>query len=302
MESLKSPEILWHYTDANGLLGILQSQGFWASSATYLNDDQELKYGVVRLAQTLLSIADVLGWEHHVDEYGYSIRQYALALAGDEKVRVEIPLVPDTYIVSFCEDGDILSQWRGYSEGSGFALGFDRALLERFVKSSLKPPARLGKVQYGDTASKNMFDSLILNQFACSTDLPQVNKRLPHPQIWDQFHESSTFPQVDIKELLQEVGWCKHGAFAEEKEWRLKIDRPESVKVRAKAGDLLPYAEFSFPPSALKEVRLGPGGFRDLRETAVKHALQDQGFSVFKHGGDVDTEVHISRSSAPYRP
>jgi hypothetical protein len=33
------------YTDANGLLGILQSRKLWASDVMYLNDSKEIHYG-----------------------------------------------------------------------------------------------------------------------------------------------------------------------------------------------------------------------------------------------------------------
>ncbi|MCT4574068.1 DUF2971 domain-containing protein, partial [Bacillus thuringiensis] len=43
-----------------------------------------------------------------------------------------------SYVVSFCGDGDLLSQWRGYSGSGGFAIGFDAAaLMERWGRAGL---------------------------------------------------------------------------------------------------------------------------------------------------------------------
>ena len=37
--------ILYHYTTASGLVGILQSNRLWATSAIFMNDVNELNYG-----------------------------------------------------------------------------------------------------------------------------------------------------------------------------------------------------------------------------------------------------------------
>jgi hypothetical protein len=37
-------EVLYHYTDAHGLLGIVQSRQLWASNAAFLNDSTEVTY------------------------------------------------------------------------------------------------------------------------------------------------------------------------------------------------------------------------------------------------------------------
>jgi hypothetical protein len=38
----RQQDLLYHYTDAGGLMGILESQRLWASNAAYLNDPTEL--------------------------------------------------------------------------------------------------------------------------------------------------------------------------------------------------------------------------------------------------------------------
>lgn len=40
------PESLYHYTDAAGLLGILDNNSLYATHVAYLNDSQELAYGM----------------------------------------------------------------------------------------------------------------------------------------------------------------------------------------------------------------------------------------------------------------
>lgn len=42
---MDTPEILYHYTDAKGLLGILNSKQIWATSYRFMNDAREFEYG-----------------------------------------------------------------------------------------------------------------------------------------------------------------------------------------------------------------------------------------------------------------
>jgi hypothetical protein len=42
--NLQPPAILYQYTDATGLMGILQSGAVWATDARFLNDAAELEY------------------------------------------------------------------------------------------------------------------------------------------------------------------------------------------------------------------------------------------------------------------
>ena len=43
--SSNPPELLYHYTRAGGLLGIVQGHSIWATDIRYLNDGNEFRYG-----------------------------------------------------------------------------------------------------------------------------------------------------------------------------------------------------------------------------------------------------------------
>jgi hypothetical protein len=38
------PDVLFHYTDTTGLLGIAQSNSVWATNALFLNDEGEIRH------------------------------------------------------------------------------------------------------------------------------------------------------------------------------------------------------------------------------------------------------------------
>ncbi|MGA2673692.1 MAG: hypothetical protein ABSE99_10740 [Terracidiphilus sp.] len=46
IDPVKPKDLLYHYTDQRGLLGILGSQNIWATHIRYLNDSSEYKLGL----------------------------------------------------------------------------------------------------------------------------------------------------------------------------------------------------------------------------------------------------------------
>jgi hypothetical protein len=68
----------------------------------------------------------------------------------------------DVYAACFCEEGDLLSQWRSYArQGTGYAIEFSwPKLRDRFLLN------RLGKVEYDEDTQKNVLNQ-ILDSLAC---------------------------------------------------------------------------------------------------------------------------------------
>jgi hypothetical protein len=54
------PLALYHYTNASGLKGILESNSLWATDAEFLNDVQELQFGRTELCDALRAYAESL--------------------------------------------------------------------------------------------------------------------------------------------------------------------------------------------------------------------------------------------------
>ncbi len=68
---MTDPDVLFHYTNAAGLIGIVQEEVLWASDAEFLNDAQETRYGREDLHRALMEGADELNPDvHSGDEPG----------------------------------------------------------------------------------------------------------------------------------------------------------------------------------------------------------------------------------------
>src|SRR5580704_14459526 len=105
------PQRLFHYTSQAGLLGIVSSNVLWATNALYLNDSSELDYGLTAAREKLRA---VLNRSSAVSE---------LLRRTDRLLKLPI-LLPDRnfYACCFCEESNLLSQWRAYADrGGGYA-------------------------------------------------------------------------------------------------------------------------------------------------------------------------------------
>lgn len=190
---------LFHYTSLRGIRGIVESKEIWATNARFLNDKMELVY--------LATIAERLIGQRIDAEPSRSgdLRELGSAIAGWKATHSRPGAV---YVSSFSENGDQLSQWRGYSpEGGGVSIGFDGnglhvAMFERGVITV--------KIVYDLSRQEKIVNGLL--DFLLHGDWSPTPKGSPRIE--------------SAKALLYEMlSFCapafKDPAFAEEEEWRL---------------------------------------------------------------------------------
>ncbi|MDH3373635.1 MAG: DUF2971 domain-containing protein [Gammaproteobacteria bacterium] len=231
------PNILYHYTSAEGLLGILSNKNFHLTDLRYVNDFSELQYSreliesrlTARLEDSkVLSGAErqfINGNRHSFDPFQFSNAVYSM---------------------SFCEEGNLLSQWRGYRRGGGgYALGIDFFHALRL----LDKPCSLRKIVYNRQDQLNYID-LLIDRFL--TTLRAEFENDGQNQADDFMREMSEAFSRAVGELI----FCfKHPDFVEEREWRLvhfarfkpTTDRnSQSPEFRTFEGNVIPYAIVSF--------------------------------------------------------
>lgn len=113
--SNSSQETLWHYTSMKSMLQIFQNKTLRFSSATHLNDSEELTWveKVIEAAKTNKNTGQL-------DDDAALLLSHCIA-PSDFHQR-NSPLV-----ASFSMCHDKLSQWRAYADdGRGVAIGFDK--------------------------------------------------------------------------------------------------------------------------------------------------------------------------------
>jgi len=94
------PELLYHYTTASGLLGILEKKALWATDVGYLNDYMEVELSIDELIDALG--ADYSSRED-ADPAGAALRSAEASLVDHRGGGRFGP-----FVASFCESGDQL--------------------------------------------------------------------------------------------------------------------------------------------------------------------------------------------------
>ncbi|MDO8893456.1 DUF2971 domain-containing protein [Nitrosomonas sp.] len=142
---------LFHYTNAKGLIGIIESQSIWATHYAYLNDSEEIRCFLKNCLPDLLRdagnkyldelIAQVQSTQLRIDRQGGRKKIIDSFIGETQRVHEKILLkdaLAEPYIASFfttsgLEKGvsdqvaqhGLLSQWRGYGNEDGYAIVFD---------------------------------------------------------------------------------------------------------------------------------------------------------------------------------
>jgi hypothetical protein len=191
------PEILYHYTTAGGLFGILQHKSIWATDARFLNDAQEIIYA---LDDTCEYLRERLSGEPS------GTPQHAVIGTAIEMLK-EPDLPTEIYLSCFCEDGDLLSQWRGYAAGQGYAIGFDAQQLAAAHAFYHNHPQKvqLIPVTYGLEQERERLREIIssvdLGSLTCETQAPIISSCGTSCRFW----RASSIPASGKN---RNGGWC----------------------------------------------------------------------------------------------
>ncbi|MCL4852241.1 MAG: DUF2971 domain-containing protein [Bryobacteraceae bacterium] len=228
-QSQSAPPELFHYSSAEGFYGIAQNKMLWASEAMCMNDPTEGVHAGRLVLQRLK--------ERHTDVPPDIVEVFS------EQYLVST-LDNQVFVACFCDDGDLLSQWRAYGrDGRGFAVGFDRKVL----LDGVAEPARLAKVVYDDSQLLATVNIIIDHSVDAIT------------KAYFKKGEFNRYWGFVANFLVQHLMRFKNAAFREEREWRLIcLPRKDTVKFRVANSRVIPYFELRFSPDAISRVRLGP--------------------------------------------
>jgi len=274
-------QAIHHYTDLNGLRGILEGHDLWLTHSQYSNDEEELTYGFQVVGRI---IKDRLTAKPEPDP---TEREYLECLA----MLFAVPAAEGVYICCFCEADDLLSQWRGYgANGTGASLGF-RPSDFSYITGSDSPPSglvRLWQVFYSQDIQESIVHDAI-DHYRQKKDLT-VQQRAQQAADAIQFF----------------IPTFKNQAFEGEKEIRL-IFTPfpncaTKPQFRVARGMLVPYyslTDLSSPAGTPSSPRLlpiagvciGPSANKILNMKSVEMLLEKNGYSG----------VQVRSSKTPYR-
>lgn len=289
-----APRLLWHYTSAEGLLGILEQGALRATGVDYLNDKTEGTY----LTEMMLGKI-----KNKVPKNEFQIFKYIFS--------PHCRRVKEMGVVCFCGSDDLLSIWRAYTSGKGFAIGFDSKKLARYWVEE-KYEGLLSPVKYSESKALELAEhhaTVVVD--AWRSLLPQgmkefssFNKNLKEPLDEDVEKLAQILPEFFKKTgyLMMSGAFQKNKHFHEEREWRLvtdllggrELDRPRiETSVNKNGLSLFRPIPFQDTPqdTPIREIMMGPGLDEYSQKKAIFFTLQNLGYPTIK----------ISNSDVPIR-
>lgn len=269
--------IVFYYTDIDNLERILASTSrgnqrlvLKAKHRCYLNDDAQRTFGRYLLPSCISSIEAELGVDStkavaplimNPDYLSFVLE--SINTYNDHKQGIE------SFVLSFSEDQDNVELWRrNANNGRGIAIGFDTGCLQPDYEHFINV--------YGEKCcywSENIKSS----NFRLSPDsklyasILETYKLMSNPRVVDSFNvfygqNGPDFASQCIKDTLvanlittYDV-FHKQDIWRNEKEYRISLSSmPVDVEfVKDENGDYFPYANVTFPVSALRMIVAGP--------------------------------------------
>jgi Protein of unknown function (DUF2971) len=251
------PEILYHYTSQEGLLGILSTKTIWATDLYYLNDVTEFKHAMGLVNEELKDFG------RKFDIPSSTIAKTLRWLAGESDQR-------HVYVSSLSEDGNQLSQWKLYgSNYRGFSLGFDFSELEHNQKEGMY---FIQQCFY----DREEYKQIIRDYLGSVLSQLRLRKNAPDIQATVRY-----FARNFRNFVLQNASCQKDCSFSPEREWRLvRHFHPfdaEGVEFRPSAFSLIPYERIKLPEKgkgiSVRRIYIGPALHQELARRSLELLL-----------------------------
>ena len=245
---IKPANLLWHYTDTQGLKGIVLNRTIRLSHPSFLNDPSELRYANSIYDEMLEEIRTnsqdplvqefVEGYRTYKDDYQnqYQEDEYSFVV----------------FVASFCGDQDRLDLWRQYGDdGQGFALGFRmeqlRDVVERHVEK-MKIPGwiHILRVLYIEDEQRD-YTRRILNFWIDEFKKDRENLRNKENEPVDVYMVEVYSP---LRTALGAIApFFKHPCYENENENRIALNSsyidPGKMAFLARRGYFKPYIDFN---------------------------------------------------------
>jgi len=292
--SSKEDLVLFHYTNAVGMKGIINNRSFWSTDAYFLNDNIELKYGIKIILEKLKFY---LNKEN--DESIIFLLNKLIEVTGVQNTY-------DTYITCFSEDDNLLNQWEKYAaQGKGYNLG---------IHFSSDYDSRTKTSHYLDNLSTNYYPVLrkvfyeideqyeIVDNYI-NTIIDGAKKALKRKnELYKYWGAPASLYAANI--LLEIIFSLKSPSYKDEKEWRLvyMIDKSWKQEIRnykINENMIVPYlntylyenlnGNYIFP---LHTINIGPMLPKETTNKSLENYLANI-YSCSQHPIKISKEIKI---------
>lgn len=281
-------EPFYHYTNENGLRGILTSQELWFTDYRYLNDPSEylLSLKIVKdlMAEHIRLETDtkkIVFWNYFKNKFEDHLKYYQV------------------FTFSFCLSKDYLPAWRWYGDnGKGFSIGFNQDFFDP-ATSALHPDWNKVwsiRVNY----NKDNIAELLYKFITAAEEI--YNKYIN--SIGTSKCMDITLLAIISSNLMSLMPGFKHFGYEYEREHRFYESElivnghsyPDKISDERKRIESYPNKLRSpkFDPNDICEIWIGPSN-------EDPHKAEKMILNILKSSGYDHKKIKISKSEMPYR-
>ncbi|MFM4940234.1 DUF2971 domain-containing protein [Aeromonas enteropelogenes] len=278
---------MYHYTDLNGFISIMQFKKLWLTSTTSMNDHQEIHWFKNILHEHLSEIISA-----------HTLTKEQMKLTDFYWSAIVNP-ISHPHICCFSADGDLLSQWRAYADdASGISIGFDTSKLNLNQDLAMQNSIPENNIWLNHVIYEHDKQNKIARELA--EEFIREIKATTENQDPGRYQKSCLNLSFITSRCASFSYIFKNPAFSEERELRV-ISLPmldnankwfgcqESPKFRVSGGTIASYIELEFPAESVNEVILGP-----------KSKVNGADMKVFLRSNGLE-HVEVKFSNASYR-
>lgn len=298
-------DTLFHYTNANGLIGIFDSSEIWSTAYYCANDEQELSAGSGVLSQIFRERAHRLRQASDPRAELFARRGVDIMNYADEFERQLTALTMSSlvaYITCFYKPAakedfhhGLLSQWRGYGTDGGYAIQFSRKrLLEAINNANTVGDLNYDLEDVYYTVENPLKERVLEQRDAFLDEFEKHLDELAKPiDFCRTTMRNSIFDLLKgpLIPLLDYLVCTKNGHFSEERECRLSLIQPAAagpafrpVKRFSRNGLVVSYTttpKDSFDVlDAVDWILIGPGPRMAARFKAVCELVKHSGRKI----------------------
>lgn len=297
-------DLIYHYTTVSGFKGIMTSGCLWAGNLRFLNDAAEYENGKRICISELEKFLTEEKLTPKIRGYMQMILRH---IKENETNEGNSWSIDNIFITSFCEEGNLLSQWRGYGGKIGISIGLDYSRMRGalIIPESKYRYARTHNIKLYREPDENNGGMLKIPSEVkwLQVEYDDETKAACYQQIFrnivgvyeaydgDYGHLEETCRSYLAADLLRQMfPAMKHKGFSEEKECRMvahyMTDDPVDVSYREMDDLLIPYINFRIldyhgePFSTvlpIRDIMIGPGKEQDKVYESVVYFLEHQG-------------------------
>ena len=260
-----SQESLYHFTNINGLLGIITNNELWLSERNYLNDVNDEKF-IKNYVRNIFKNLSQREWEEYERYLIHSKNQY---------------------IFSTSKEKDSIHQWTYYGLQESFCIEFERKkLINLFYRFDKKTDFYYGPILYGNERTLNIANKIIDEYTSLIS-----NKNCIFNIDNDNFDEKgfSEFKRVYqyFYSLIKQAG---HSC---ENEYRFLLQSESKPEFRISNGLFVPFIKVKARGKLpIKKIYIGPNSYETSAKENLEYFLKKNGYNNVV----VDkSEMHIRR-------